>query len=416
VLKSFERMYVVFSLLFFAGGMAFSNKTEAQLTGGPDYFERSIELVIFPLLAIFVIIHLKSVWNGILASGWVLALSFFAVASTCWSATPLFTLQRSIILLATTVFAIYLGARFEWDEQLNLWAWFLALSVLGSLIVIILFPAYGVTVGQTHPGDWKGLFDHKNGLGRTMAFGVLLLSVAKPRGMPSWVRLGVLAGTAWLLIGSHSATSFISVVLIALLCPILHLFRLRRRGTVPLWVAIVPLLGMLAGLVVVSYSSVTAMVGRDVSLTGRTPLWAYLVSAVRESPLIGHGYAAFWMPDGADAKTVTAVTGVWQPGSAHNEYLDLLLDVGLVGFMLFVYGFALAAKRAFVLFKKAATGADKWPLYLLLFIAIYSFTESRLFRSHSFLWLPYASMFTALALSPEQELQEEIAKQVAVIQ
>ncbi len=69
------------------------------------------------------------------------------------------------------------------------------------------------------------------------------------------------------------------------------------------------------------------------TLTGRLPLWKELGYHVEERPWIGHGYGAFWTTD-----QMQKLEGKleWYPGHSHNVYMQTLLDVGLLGLVLFL--------------------------------------------------------------------------------
>ncbi len=67
------------------------------------------------------------------------------------------------------------------------------------------------------------------------------------------------------------------------------------------------------------------------SLSGRLPLWEELLTSVEKKPILGYGYLAFW-----DAKKVEYLSATfrWEIPHAHNLYLDVLLDGGIVGLTL----------------------------------------------------------------------------------
>ncbi len=69
------------------------------------------------------------------------------------------------------------------------------------------------------------------------------------------------------------------------------------------------------------------------TLTGRLPLWEELLTWVDKSPVLGYGYLAFW-----DSKRVEYLseTFSWEIPHGHNMYIDISLDVGLVGASLFI--------------------------------------------------------------------------------
>jgi exopolysaccharide production protein ExoQ len=83
------------------------------------------------------------------------------------------------------------------------------------------------------------------------------------------------------------------------------------------------------------------------NLTGRVPLWQALIEQVWQHPWLGAGFAAFWSPVNISELASTAVSG---RASAHNGYLEELVNTGLIGLtilMAFCLGtMTLALRRA----------------------------------------------------------------------
>jgi exopolysaccharide production protein ExoQ len=83
------------------------------------------------------------------------------------------------------------------------------------------------------------------------------------------------------------------------------------------------------------------------NLTGRVPLWQALIEQIWEHPWLGAGFASFWSPAHVSELASTAVSG---RASAHNGYLEELLNTGVVGLTIllaFCLGtLTLALKRA----------------------------------------------------------------------
>ena len=77
-------------------------------------------------------------------------------------------------------------------------------------------------------------------------------------------------------------------------------------------------------------SQVAGAVGRDPTLTDRTKIWAILLD-MQANPLLGTGYESFWLGP--------RLLRVWQSGlgrlnEAHNGYLQVYLNLGLIGLLL----------------------------------------------------------------------------------
>ncbi|MBD0261981.1 MAG: O-antigen ligase family protein, partial [Tolypothrix sp. Co-bin9] len=105
-----------------------------------------------------------------------------ALASAIWTVAPDITLRRSLLLLGTTLFGIYVAMRYSLQEQLQLLSWALGLVILLSIVFAIGLPSYGlmgIQEGGVHAGAWRGVMSHKNLLGRLMVLSsVVFLFVA----------------------------------------------------------------------------------------------------------------------------------------------------------------------------------------------------------------------------------------------
>ena len=72
---------------------------------------------------------------------------------------------------------------------------------------------------------------------------------------------------------------------------------------------------------------VTGMLGRDATFTGRIQLWEYLINN-SENWLLGAGYESFWL--GPRLARIWSVF-TFGPNQAHNGYIELYLNLGMVG-------------------------------------------------------------------------------------
>ncbi len=68
------------------------------------------------------------------------------------------------------------------------------------------------------------------------------------------------------------------------------------------------------------------------SLSNRAPLWSELMEYVETRPVLGFGYAAFWIPNRVDK--ISTDQG-WAVPTGHDTYLDQWLSLGFVGLVFF---------------------------------------------------------------------------------
>src|SRR5439155_9069149 len=73
-------------------------------------------------------------------------------------------------------------------------------------------------------------------------------------------------------------------------------------------------------------------VGRDPTLTGRTNIWNAVLST-HTNPILGTGYESFWLGRRLNEVWRQAGAGI---NEAHNGYLEVYLNLGLIGLFLLV--------------------------------------------------------------------------------
>lgn len=124
--------------------------------------------------------------------------------------------------------------------------------------------------------------------------------------------------------------------------------------------------------------------GRDTSLSGRDVLWTEIGREFFERPILGSGFGSFWY-EGRGREIV----GTWNPRQSHNAYLDLSLDLGLLGAVLVCGLIAVAVlrgwKRYVALRLVGMQGAHASLLAAVLsLLLIGAFSESYLLKMDKF--------------------------------
>jgi exopolysaccharide production protein ExoQ len=332
----------------------------------------------------------------------LLLLIGIAMLSVLWSFAPQITLRREVALIGTSLFGVYLATRYSLDQFLQLLAWALGIAAVLSLIFALMLPSYGITSGAYGSESWQGVFGGgKNVLGRTMAlsavvFMLLALSTRKHR-LVLWSGFVLSTGLLWM---SNSVTSLISLFAILLLLPLYQALRWRYTLPVSLLILAVVAGGIALTWLLANAEDVLGVLGRDPTLTHRTELWPAVIEMIRQHPWLGYGYGAFWL--GWSGESAHVSLWVLESGDppilhAHNGFLDLWLDLGLLGLATFALGFSLAALRAVSWVRATRTATGLWPLLFLTFIFLYNFTESSILVHNNLFWVLYVaiSMLTA---------------------
>jgi exopolysaccharide production protein ExoQ len=336
-------------------------------------------------------------WRNFLHAAWsvkgIVVLSLLAVASTAWSQDPAFTLRRSLVLLASTAFGIYFGRRYTLTEQLRLLAWTCALVVVSSYAFGLFLPKYGVD-HLAHPGDWQGVFIQKNSLARAMVFSALVFYFVRPAALARFRWLG-LAGSICLLALSRSVTGIVVFALVIAILPLYGLIRNKLAVAVPVGIAVGLLLIVSVPLIGAYGQELLPMLHRSSTLTGRTDLWHAVLFSAAKRPWLGYGFNTFWMGMRGESASVMLQVD-WFPKHSHNGFLDLVLDLGVVGLVTFLAGYLSLWSKALRLIRGVAGPNPAWVCTYLSFMFIYNLTESSILVQNNLFWILYVSTAATL--------------------
>jgi len=396
MLKQIEKIFTVAILFYFASAISqfVSGDTSAMALTGGSLVAFTVQTAFYLVALCLVALHWRRFIHGAWNAKWIVLLVLVAVVSTGWSQDPLFTLRRSAVMLASTAFGIYFGSRFTVSEQLSLLGWTCALFVFASASLAIFLPQYGVD-HVLFPGAWRGTFTHKNTLGRAMVFSMLVFYFARPPAH-RWIRWVGIAGALCLLVLSRSATGIVVSAVMVTTLPMYRFFRFKLTVLIPVIVAV----GVGAvGVGLLSYQilpSALRVLQRDATLTGRTDLWHALLLSIAKRPWLGYGFNAFWMEKGESLSVVQQVD--WMAKSGHNGFVDVTLDVGILGLSILIVGYLVFWRRALRLLRRTREVVPIWLCTYLTFMLVYNLTESAILAQNNIFWVVYASTAVSVSL------------------
>ena len=361
-------------------------------------FLRLLWLPFYGLIGAGLILAGRETWRALLRSPLLVMLALLAIASALWSIDAELSFRRGVAVLATTLLGVYIAARFDWLGALRLLAvvWFalMALSFIAGVI------APGFSHSTVHAGAWMGGWSEKNALGGHAARASFLFAFLAWRDAP--LRRWWLGGTTLallLVLLSKSATALLGAgVGLGVLACAWWMLKGRRWSLSLAWAGLT-----LGGLAILTYATapglLLSLVGKDETLTGRTDIWAQLLDAIGQKPVVGYGYLAFWGLD-SEPRYWLARAVDWNAPSGHNGWLDLAISLGLVGAVLFAIDLVLSLARAGRLALTSPTGV--FALGFLAQFLLFAMSESILLAQNSILWATYAFVATKLALGARE--------------
>ncbi|MDN5563758.1 MAG: O-antigen ligase family protein [Luteococcus sp.] len=364
--------------------------------------------LLWPVLMVMVVLQL--VRNGRqLVNLWVsLPLVTYLVwmwASLLWSVEPLATLNELTMNLAYVMLGLLIAVNRTVAQLLELLTRAATWLLLACWAVALAVPSFGRMEGTDYAGTMRGLFIEKNMLGyfSVIALVTALACALGPRRDAPWLRRwGPALVAVSTLLGSTSKTA-LSICLISLVVGwLLTRLAIARR---PLALPVAGYLIVVAALiwtVVLNWTLVLTALGRDATLTGRTKIWSVVLTVIQERPLTGFGWKALWIEGSPTTIRIWARHFRIPFYHAHNGYLDLAAQLGIVGLLLaLVFLFALLTRsvRAFLADPSAVSG---WPVVLVTVALLYNFTEVVAFTNTT--WLMLVALSSIIRTTRKEEL------------
>lgn len=317
-------------------------------------------------------------------------------SSTFWSADPGLTLRRSTTFVAVTLYGSYLVMRFSLDQILRLLAVMAMFSLLLNLVFVLALPRYGVDAG----GNWQGVFFQKNSLGYVSTLLVPVLLLAGRAYAPlRWIFYAGAVGHCVLLFGSKSKTMLMATVVTTGLMVVYQAFRGRKtlRGAV-----LLSMVGSSTFAVAFATANIALLarwLNKDITLTGRVPLWENLIPIALQKPFLGHGYGATFNGFFSPIHEVW-IQNRWNPSHAHNALLQIWLEIGIFGVLLYLTIFFRSIRNAVRVVAIVPGPVGLWPLTFLTTVLMMSITETGV-GSENLGWM----MFMVAVLTSSLHLQ-----------
>ncbi|RCJ32889.1 polymerase [Nostoc minutum NIES-26] len=405
-----EYALTVLCLLHYSGGplavliSGGINEGEVQTAGGVD---NSLVLALFFLTYVLFFFLLVARWKKVIyvlsKDRFIWALFGLVVLSICWSVNPSKTITRIIALTGTTMFGLYLATRYTMKEQLKLLTWMFGIAIMLSFVFAVALPKFGI-MGGLHAGSWRGIYYHKNGLGLLMALSTIIFFIqvidARKNRWIVWFGCSLSVILLLLSTAKSSLTNCIIVLAICLTCQIL---RWNYDWMIPGFTGVATIAGSLYILLTTNLDTLLASIGKDTSLTGRTDIWPLVLNAIGKRPWQGYGFGAFWGEWNSEASRIWNAAG-WPVPNSHNGFLDVWLQLGILGLLLLALSFFATLIRALLCIRHTTTSTWLWPLLYFSYIFLVSLGESTLMNQNDLLWVLYVAIAYTLLLPIEEQV------------
>jgi len=376
-------------------------------------------------LGLLILANRKLDWRSVRKQNtWLILLLAYLLTSVLWSDIPFISLKRWVReeLTAVIMALVVLTDPAPRQAMESLFRRQVYICIPFSILLIKYFPQYGVQYDRWFGQEmWSGVTQQKNDLGRLCvisAFFLIWTLIRRWKGKELYRHKGqtlaevvLLLLSLWLLKGpsdyAGSATGFVALSIgSAAFAGLLWLKKHRISLPPNLLMAITGMI-MALGIVTLfsqgsSVAGFTSLVGRNSTLTGRTDVWAQLVPIMERHPVFGGGFGGFW---------TSATEAELLYNEAHNGYLEVLLQGGIVGLLItsmFLLSFGRSAAQAL------AYDYDWASLCIcfLLMAAFHNFSESSFdsFNKHLMAVILFLAV-TLPAVAKRAQTKPSVARQ-----
>lgn len=372
-----------------------------------------LKFYLWKLLALgcvgFMLLRWQRVLRQIGTSGKFMLL-FLALVwiSQYWSVAPYKTKEHALSVLESSIFAIYIATRYNFKEQTRLFTIMFGIVSVVSIFYVFAMPSMGTMIGPeaiaagVH-GYWRGIYNHKNSLGRVISQAAIFLLLAPFTAKNRWLAWGIFLTCFQLILGTNSKTALVGFLFIVAISPVARVFRWSMAIGIPLYLSVLLLGGVGAIFLGDNWNTALDTIDKDPTLNGRLPIWEIMFERIGERPWLGYGYHGFWR--GWESKESASIwrTIVWKPGHAHNGFIEIILDFGILGSLIFGLAFFDAIIKSINRIRYTPSVEGLWPLGFMTFYVIMNQTQSALVTPYNIQWL----LFLVICLTPVQPTEED---------
>jgi len=324
------------------------------------------------------------------------------LVGSLWSNYALVSAGAAVVQIATTTFGVYLAAAFDWREILRLFGNTLRAILYGS-VLFELFAAL-VVRGPIEPffpnydGDhppavafyWtqgnlftderiQGIVGNSNMLAYMSMIAVVVFAIERAANTTS--RLTTIlsfSATIPMLLLSRSASIGFALAAMAAAAIVSIAAEGKERDVRHRYYRIAWAVIGLGALLVLTYrAQIFSLIGKSPDMTGRTKIWRIVLDLIDQRPLQGWGWSSYWVPwvEPYDGLVVINNVPYFQ---AHNAFLDVWLQLGIIGLGLFLLLVGLTFVRVWRLAVRHTNPLYLWPILVFVGIVTQNLTESRI--------------------------------------
>lgn len=332
-----------------------------------------------------------------IAPSTLVAFLVWALASVMWTSDAGHTVSGWLSLAAIAFLAVVIGntrdtlqtVRALADVFRVLLGLSLVVELLSGVIFDMPFGFLGVQGSIAELGPIQGVFGTRNALG-FIAVLALITFYIEWRTVSVRPELSAFSAVLAAVLALLSDSPTVLVLAVATAAATAALALVRRvprgaRGRLQIALGVLVVVGAVTGYV--QRERLIGWIGAGADFSLRAELWAQIAAIVRFEPVLGWGWFGPWSARDFPFNAINFQLGD-QHSSALNAYVDLVLQLGWVGLIVFVAFCGIALARAWVVASDRRSILYAWTPLILVTLLVDSLFES--FTLHGYGWLMLA--------------------------
>ncbi len=341
----------------------------------------------------------------------------FSGLSILWSVYWQVSLSRWLILIFTIITGGYIGMRYSMAEIVKFLSIFGVFILLLSSLFVFFLPKIGVMNYYIIQGAWKGLYWHKNHMGIIATFINILFLINLIVSRRSTNKQTLFWGLLYLYsllfvyqtdsVGSYMTTLFLhGVIFVAI-----FLLNFREKLHKSHYLMFLGALVLASFVLFANIDRFFGIFNRSASLTGRIPMWGHLFETYFNTrPLWGYGFNAFWYVEPHRVEMGLAAGYPDPIVISDNGFIDILINTGYVGLILFLLFYFGAWWYSLRFASKSSDINGFFPVILMSYILAANISWSLIFENEGFFMLIMISALFCISSNAPVNREEAAIK------
>ncbi|MBN9632186.1 MAG: O-antigen ligase family protein [Actinobacteria bacterium] len=346
-------------------------------------------------------------WHGLLPISALLFVGWCAL-SLIWSDYQWATLAGVVYQLLFAFLAVYIAlvrdaiqiVRVVGDALRALLTVSLALEILSGLLLDVPIRFLGIAGNIAAGGPIQGLFGSRNALSivALIAFVTFLVELRTRSVRPQLAAYSITLAVLCILLAHSPVIAAVSVV-VGFATLALYLLRkvpAHRRTLVQWGLAVLTIAALVTAYIY--RTRVIDLLNARADFQVRYKLWIQIWELIPINQITGWGWVGAWPTDLYPFNAIQDATSTYHPNGL-NAYLDVYLQVGFIGLLLFVALIALAFSRSWLLASNRRSVVYAWAPLVMVSLLVTSVFESSILIESGWMLLVICSVKASQGMS-----------------